>query len=92
MRLVYDEISPWSGELSVMVEFDSVKQDNVKLCMDTGYQTYEKHWKVDSPSIEILEAQQPKIITDTKKIDAGGNVWYKISLVTPLVVLMPTRS
>jgi hypothetical protein len=89
MRIVYDEISPITGEMTVLVEPDLNRDDRVKLCMKSGYQTYERLWKQDSPVIDILEQQFPMLVTESKIIDAKGNVWYKVINITQNVVLLP---
>ena len=87
MRLIY-EVSPFTGNRCLAIEPDAEKQDYMKLCMETGYHTYDINWKVGSEVIDIVEQYYPNILIDTKKI-MDGNVWYKLILNTPFAVLTP---
>jgi len=89
MRITYDDISPFTGNRVVMCENDPDKRDVMKLCMETGYHTYELNWKEGSDVIDIVEKSFPKRIIDSKKITEDGNIWYKLILITPFVMLMP---
>lgn len=88
MRLNYDEISPITGNLCVMVEMDSTKNQNMRLCMESGYQTFDS-WKEGSEIVEKFLAASPELIKSTKFVDETGNVWVKIIMMTPEVVLNP---
>jgi len=88
MRVTYDKISPFSGNKRVMIEPDGDKRDNLMVCMDTGYHTYEDNWKIDSDVIDIVETTFPAILTASRK-EGDGNYWYKLMLITPFVMLMP---
>lgn len=93
LRLSYDEISPITGNKSVLVEQDPFTNDQVKLCMESGYQTYLKNWKSDNIElISDLEKQFPEDITKTKIVDSNGNVWYKSYLVSRNVILFPEET
>jgi hypothetical protein len=90
MRLTYDEISPLTGNRTVLIEEDAFSGDIVKLCMETGYQTYENSWKAENEEIVAnLENQFPYQVVDSKFIDEGGNIWYKCFLISPNVLLYP---
>jgi hypothetical protein len=91
MRITYDEVSPFTGNRRVMIEPDPEKQDNMKVCMDTGYHTYAESWKKESDVIDIIENTFPSILLDTKRVMDDGNIWYKLMLVTPFVMLIPER-
>jgi len=86
LRLDYDEISPICGEKTVLVEYDGDTNDYVKLCMKTGYQTYVDSWKTSNPDLVTYESELPQEIADTKYLD-GTNVWYRITLQSPNVIL-----
>tara|TARA_R110000868_G_scaffold9099_9_gene46058 strand:+ start:590 stop:1078 length:489 start_codon:yes stop_codon:yes gene_type:complete len=88
MRLNYDEISPITGNMCVMVEPDSTKNQNMKLCMESGYQTFDS-WKDGSEIVDTFLAASPQLIKNTSVVDATGNVWVKIIMMTPDVVLNP---
>lgn len=89
MKLTPDEISPITGNLSVFVEWDENVQQYTRLCMESGYHTYDS-WKVGDKSIELFELHSPKFIIDSKKI-AGDQVWYKVTLLTEGCVLCPEQ-
>lgn len=88
MRLNYDEISPITGNMCVMVERDETKNQNMRLCMESGYQTFDS-WKEGSEIVEKFLSVSPELIKSTKFIDDSGNVWVKIIMMTPEVVLNP---
>jgi hypothetical protein len=91
MRLIYDRISPITGERSVLVEPDPEKHDNLWLCMDTGYHTYELNWKEGSDVIDTLEKDMAELVVNTKIVDDNKNVWYYITLINPFVMLSPQK-
>ncbi len=89
MRQVYDEVSPITGNRCVLIEEDGEKMDYLKLCMESGYHTYQLKWLADSDVIELVEKSLPPNIIDSKHVDENNNVWYKMMLITPFLVLMP---
>lgn len=89
MRLVYDEVSPFTGKRSVMIEPDAEAKDFLKICMDTGYHTYQEKWKTGSEYIENVENTFPNVVLSTKRECDDGNTWYRIVLLTPFVMLVP---
>tara|TARA_R110000822_G_scaffold128195_7_gene263904 strand:- start:260 stop:793 length:534 start_codon:yes stop_codon:yes gene_type:complete len=89
MRTGYDADSPFTGNRSVMSEPDPSKEDILKLCMDTGYHTYELNWKTGSDVLTLVEETLPQQIVDSKREVNDGNTWYKMMLVTPFVMLIP---
>jgi hypothetical protein len=88
MRLNYDEISPITGNMCVLVEPDSTKNQNMKLCMESGYQTFDS-WKEGSEIVEKFLSASPILIRNTAVVDESGNVWVKVIMMTPDVVLNP---
>jgi len=88
MRLNYDEISPITGNMCVMVEHDSTKNQNMRLCMESGYQTFDS-WKNGSEIVEKFLSVSPQLIQNTAVIDENDNVWVKIIMMTPDIVLNP---
>jgi hypothetical protein len=92
MRITYDEISPITGNRKVMIEPDPEKLDNIKICMDSGYHTYDAHWKTGSDVIELVERNLPTVIIDNKKECDDGNTWYHLMMITPFVILTPEAS
>ena len=88
MYLLYDEVSPFTAERRVFVEYDSAIGDHMMLCMDTGYQSYRLMWREDSPIHEMMRDSIPSLIWDTRQI-LDGRVWYKLHLLTATVELVP---
>lgn len=88
MRLNYDEISPITGNMCVMVEPDSTKNQNMKLCMESGYQTFDS-WKDGSEIVEKFLSVSPQLIQHSAVVDENGNVWVKVIMMTQDVVLNP---
>ena len=92
MKLTLDEISPITGRCTVMVEEDPFIGDTVKMCMESGYQTYVGSWKVENEEvIANIENQFPECVVDSKYIDDNGNIWYRSFLISPNVILYPDR-
>jgi len=88
MRLNYDEVSPITGNMCVMVEHDSTKNQNMKLCMESGYQTFDS-WKDGSDIVNKFLSVSPQLIRNTAVVDDNENVWVKVIMMTPDVVLNP---
>ena len=76
---------------SVIVEQDFEKNDFMWLCMDTGYQTFENLLKEGTDTQKAFDDIQLQDIRDSKHVDDNGRVWYKIILLTPFSVLMPSN-
>ena len=87
MKLSYDEISPITGNKSVLSEFDHNAGQEMKLCMESGYHTFTS-WVEGSDGIQRFEESAPDIVRDTKFND-NGQFWYKIIMMTRDVVLYP---
>lgn len=88
MRLNYDEISPITGNLCVLVEMDQTQGQNMRLCMESGYHTFD-NWKEGSEAVNIFLSAAPELIKDTAVVDEDQQVWVKIIMMTPDVVLNP---
>jgi hypothetical protein len=71
-----------------MVEPDSTKNQNMKLCMESGYQTFDS-WKDGSEIVDKFLSVSPQLIRNTAVVDENNNVWVKIIMMTPDVVLNP---
>ena len=89
MRITYDEVSLFTNKRSVLIEPDERSKDYMKLCMDTGYHTYQEKWKTGSDILDTVEQSFPKIVVDSKREMSDGNTWYKMILLTPFVMLTP---
>lgn len=87
MRLNYDELSPITGTMSVLVEHEDGV--TMKMCMESGYQTYNS-WKIGSEELTAFESSSPDIILDSKFVDEKkGQVWYKTAIFSKGFVLYP---
>lgn len=91
MNVTFDDFSPFTHNKRVLIEPDVEKNDMMKVCMDTGYHTYDRSWKVGSDIIELVEQNLPNVILNSKKV-IDDNVWYKLLLLTPFVTLIPEYS
>ena len=81
MKFNYDEISPITGNESVM------KEDDLRICFESGYHTY-NDWTLGSDSQIEFASKSPDEIVDTKRI-IEGQVWYLLSLFSEDHVLIP---
>lgn len=88
MRLDYDELSPITGRKTVLKERDENLQEDMFLCMETGYHTYSS-WKLGSFNQEEFDKKSPEFIQESKFIDENNQVWYKVTMMTRDVVLCP---
>lgn len=89
MRINYDEISPITGNLCVLVEYDEKLGQSMRLCMESGYHTYDG-WKKGSSEAELFESNSPEVVKETALYDEkSGLIWYKITMATSDVVLFP---
>ena len=88
IHLSYDEISPFTQKKTVMIEEHPDANDRVKMCMGTGYHTYQSSWVEGSEFIARYEATIPQNIIDTKTV-VDGNVWYKMYITHPFATLQP---
>ena len=84
----YDEISPITGELTVLVEDDPMTGLTSKLCMKSGYTTNEA-MKVDSDQHKHFLATTPKLLHDLSKVDDNGIVWFPITIYTEHGIFFP---
>ena len=91
MRTSPNSKSPFTGNLCVFEEYHEPSGDTLMLCMDTGYHTYKKSWKVGSEFIEKVESVLPFHIINTKQISEDGNVWYKSYELNPFSALIPEQ-
>jgi len=82
MRLDYDEINPFTRRKTVLVEWDENAQQNMKLCMETGYHTFDS-WVCDggtiSPELEAYRENLPDVISNFELIEFEGGNWSKLA-------------
>lgn len=81
MKFNYDEISPITGNKSVM------REDDLRICFESGYHTYDS-WEIGSPDQINFASKSPNHIVDTKKI-IDNQVWYLLSLFSENHILIP---
>jgi len=84
----YDEISPITGELSVLVEDDPATGLTSKLCMQSGYTTNEAMISGSAQHQHFL-ATTPKLLHDLSTIDENGLVWFPITIYTEHGIFFP---
>lgn len=86
MKLNPDELSPITGNLCVFVEWDDNVKEFTKLCMESGYHTYDS-WKDGSESVQRFSNQSPNFINESAIVDESGQVWFKITMLTDSTIL-----
>lgn len=80
----FDEISPITGQLTVLVE------DSYRLDLSTGFQNMRDEWVESKPEIlEAVEQQMPDYIKKFKFTDSTSNVWYPMLAFKHSGVLFP---
>jgi len=84
----FDELSPITGELSVLIE------DNFRLDLATGYQNLKDQWLTDKPEVlKEIESSLPDYIVRMKFIDTETkNVWYPMVSFKHTAALYPIDS
>jgi len=86
-RLTYDEVSPITGNLCVLIDVDEAVTGLVsKLCMESGYTT--NTLLVDKP--EVYESLKTHFLTGfqfAKAVD--GAVWIPSAQASPFAALYP---
>jgi len=83
----YDEISPITGNLCVIVEVDEKSNTTSYICMESGYVS-NTMFAIGSPTQEGYEATVSQLMRDLKKIDdERGLVWYPAFMQTPAGML-----
>lgn len=88
MRLIADRKSPFTGQMSVMVEYDPHIGDKLMVCVDTGYMTYETLWKDSTELVEMMSQAMPSKIWDARRVE-DGNIWCFTWIANPVVELFP---
>jgi hypothetical protein len=84
----YDEISPITGRLTVLVETDEITGRKSRLCMESGYTSYDG-FIVDSEPYEVFKKTTPQLLQDLVKIDDENRVWFPITMHTPYGIFFP---
>lgn len=87
MKLSYDEISPITGNMSVLFEEDESGYWT-KICMESGYTT-QQGWVDGDPEINAFEFACPSHVKETRFVDWSDQVWYKITLSSGDIMLYP---
>ena len=82
MKLDYDEISPITGEKTVVVEPLEIGGDTfVKMCLESGYHT-QTNWTEDSPELETYMENITQHNIDHKIVAEDGSIWFPYTLTT----------
>lgn len=80
----YDEVSPITGELAILVE------DNHRIDFSSGYQNIKDSWTKDNIDlISEVESQLPSYIINKRFIDESNNIWYLIIAANEKSMLYP---
>ena len=83
----YDEISPITGNLCVIVEVDEQSNTTSYICMESGYVS-NSMFAIDSPSQAQYDATVSQLMRDLKKMDNERKlVWYPAFMQTPAGML-----
>lgn len=77
----FDEISPITGNLCVMVERSEDGGWN-KLCWESGYTSFHT-FSTESGNLETYEQQLPAVAVSHKRVDEDGYAWYPSYMPTP---------
>jgi len=76
MKLDYDEKSPITGNVCVIVEADDKTDTTSYMCMESGFTTTD-NMKIDSDIVEKYETQLTELMRKCKYEDEKrGLVWY----------------
>lgn len=88
MKSNYDEISPITQNLSVLVEQDDATGLTSKICMDSGYTT--NSFLIDgSDTLSKLESSIAKVAFNFRVIDSTRNVWIPCMQATDTASIYP---
>jgi hypothetical protein len=77
LKLEYDEVSPITGELDVMVE--EVNGETHKFCLVSGFTTRDD-WSPGSEACVKYEESLTKAGIEKKVISVDNLVWYPVSM------------
>lgn len=88
MKSNYDEISPITHNLSVLVEQDDATGLTSKICMDSGYTT--NSFLIDgSETLSKLESSIAKTAFNFRVVDGNKNVWIPCMQATDTSSIYP---
>lgn len=88
MKIEYDEISPISGDKTVILEVDPDRGVESRLCIATGY-TSREDWIDGSEAVKRYESQASELVRASRFVDDDKRVWYYAVIVTPQASLYP---
>lgn len=87
----FDEISPITNNLSVIVDTDDATGITSKICMESGFTT-NSFLKDGSKTLDELKNQIPKIAYELRVVDSDNNVWIPAMQSTEYAALYPIDS
>lgn len=87
----FDEISPITNNLSVIVDTDDATGITSKICMESGFTT-NSFLKDGSKTLDELRNQIPKIAYELRVVDSDSNVWIPAMQSTEFAALYPIDS
>ena len=82
MKITYDENSPITNNLCVLVEADENTNIESKICMESGYTTNDR-LKLNSSHISEYESRITEYMKSVKFIDETESVWYPTFMQMP---------
>jgi hypothetical protein len=89
MKRTYDEVSPITNNLCVIVDTDDVLNTTSKLCMESGYTT-NTFLKNEEKIMDVLKSRIPRIAFDFKIVDRFNQVWIPTMKSTEKAAIYPT--
>ena len=91
MKLDYDEKSPITGNICVIVEADEETNTTSYMCMESGFTTTD-NMKIDSDVVKEYESRLTELMRNSKYKDTDrGLIWYPAFLqMNGIGMLYPT--
>lgn len=88
MKRTYDEVSPITNNLCVIVDRDDALNTISKICMESGYTT-NSFLINDEKIMENLKSKIPRIAFDFKIVDRFNQVWIPAMTTTEKAAIYP---
>lgn len=88
-RKTYDEVSPITNNMSVLVETDEATGITYKICMESGYVT-NSFLLEGSKTTNDLSSSIPRIAFDSRIVDRFNQVWIPTMESTEFAAIYPT--
>ena len=88
IKAEYDEISPITNKLTVLVESDPITGMQSKLCMESGFTTNE-YMVTGSMSHKKFIESSPKLLQDLAVVDENNFIWFPLTMQTEHAIFFP---